>query len=114
MEYGVDNNYELDARFPWRCEFVYLDKTTLDGASFRADAIFIRNELRVKFLNDMSHPDYPNYMLVFCSVPKRDRSRFLESMRDLERAIILEGDRNYRQACRDIIIGMIREVAEAA
>lgn len=94
MEYGLRNNIKLDTRIPWRCEYAYID-----SQSHRADRLFIRSEIPVRFRRkEMRHAD-SDYVVVFCRFKSTYEPEFLACMADLEKAMVLEGNSGYRDAC---------------
>ena len=104
MPYGDRNNAPVECHRPGWLRFVYADR-----ADNRADRIFIRAKLPVKFERDFAKDSVP-YRMVFCRVRKRDESKFRECMADLERALILEGDEGYRAFC-DEFVGPVFQIA---
>ena len=102
MPYGDCNHAPVACHRPGWLRFVYADST-----GNRADRIFIRAKLPVKFEKDFQKDGMP-YKMVFCRVRKHDKGRFRECMADLERALLLEGDDGYQAFCE----GMVRPIIE--
>lgn len=99
-EYGIINYIELDCLVPWIESFAFIDTT-----DYAADRVFINNELRVRFGREFGKDGCP-YIVIFCKIHKRDRKRFLKSMADLERKIILGGHNDYPAFCRENLQGL--------
>jgi len=102
--YGQANNLEIDSRIPWRRSYAYVDT-----AGHRADKIFIRAELPVRFSRKEMGRDGTDYVVVFCSVKKQDERRFLKCMADLERAMIMEGRKDYPGFCAEVFAAFSQE-----
>lgn len=94
MEYGKRNNLKLDTKLPGRCEYVYMD-----SPDHRADRLFIRSRIPVRFRRKEMGKEGFDYVLVFCRFKRKYESAFLECMADLDRAMMLEGCTGYRGAC---------------
>lgn len=103
-QYGKANNVKLDTWMPGRCEYVFADLP-----SHRADALFIRSEVPVRFRRKEMVKDGAGYVLVFCHFRKRYEGRFLECMADLERAMIIEGHGDYPAFCDEVIAPLLEE-----
>ena len=100
--YGEINNVKLSTRVPGRCSYAFADIP-----SYRADAIFIRAEIPVRFARREFASDEHEYVFVFCHFKKRYEPRFLECMADLERALIMEGHSDYPAFCRKIVAPLL-------
>lgn len=97
-EYGVINNMELKSRFPWACEYLYLDTVP-----YRADAVFIRNRVPVRFRPGHFEHEGTDYVIVFCNFRRKYEELFKKSMADFERAMILEGHADYPEFCHRLL-----------
>lgn len=106
-QYGEVNNFPIKPRVPWRSIFAFVDT-----ADYRADDIFLRAKLPVRFLRDEVVFDGNEYVIVFCSVRKKDRMRFLECMADLERAMIMEGHADYTYFCKGLYDALFNQGIE--
>ena len=104
MEYGSTNNVKLDTWMPGRCEYVYADVP-----EHRADKLFIRSEIPVRFRRREMTKDGEGYVIVFCHLKKRHEERFLECMSDLERSMVMEGHADYREFCESLLGPIIEE-----
>ena len=102
-EYGKTNNVKLDTQVPGRCEYAYADVP-----EHRADKLFIRSEIPVRFRRGEMTKDGEDYVIVFCRFKKRYEGRFLECMADLERAMVMEGHSDYGAFC-DALLRPIME-----
>ena len=94
--YGKDNNIEVNTRIPFEREFAYVDIYP-----YRADAIFARNGLPVRFYRKHLERPHSTYVVVFAKVRRKDVRKFADSMADLERALIMEGFSDYPEFCRE-------------
>lgn len=103
-EYGTCNCCKLDSTLPWRAEYLYLDTP-----AHRADKLFIRAHLPVRFLKTEYGKGDSEYVVVFCHFPRKREEDFLRCMADLEKALIIEGHSDYREVC-DNFIGMIKQL----
>ena len=104
MHYGRANNVKLGTWVPGRCEYAFVDVP-----EHRADALFIRAEVPVKFRRNEMGNDDVEFVIVFCHFKKIHEERFLECMADLERAMFLEGYAGYGEFC-DLFLGpFVRE-----
>lgn len=106
-QYGKTNNVKLDTWVPGRCEYVYADVP-----EHRADKLFIRSEIPVRFRRGEMTKDGEGYVIVFCRFKKRYEGRFLECMADLERAMVMEGHSDYGAFC-DALLRPIMELEQS-
>ncbi len=102
-KYGITNNVKLDSKIPGRRSYVYMDTVT-----HRADSLFIRAKIPIRFDGKEMHKSGTEYVLVFCRFRKEYESKFLECMADLERAMLLEGHKDYPAFCGETL-GMFLE-----
>lgn len=93
-QYGRINNVRLTSWIPWRCEYAFADVP-----EHRADKLFIRSEIPVRFRRKEMSKEGVGYVIVFCWFKKCYEEKFLECMADLERAMIMEGHKDYREFC---------------
>lgn len=56
----------------------------IDVPEYYADQLFIQHKVTVRFGNEFQHPDQP-YVVIFCKVRKRDRTRFFSALAELNR-----------------------------
>ena len=77
----------------------------IDVPEYYADQLFIQHKVTVRFGNEFQHPDQP-YVVIFCKVRKRDRTRFLSALAELNRKMILCGYPGYEEFCTSFIAKM--------
>ncbi len=82
---------------PFHSYFAYFDVP-----EFLADELFIRHQVRVRFLREYMKDGEP-YMIVMCRVRKRDEARFCEALEELPRKMLLWGYIDYPEYCADKI-----------
>ena len=102
--YGKTNNVKLDTWVPGRCEYAFADVP-----EHRADALFIRSGIPVRFRRKEMGKDDTGFVIVFCRFKKQYEGRFLECMADLERVMIMEGYAGYREFCDSLLGPLINE-----
>ena len=91
-EYGKRNNVKVSRMSPFSCEYFYVD-----SADRRADKLFIRSKVPVRFKDDFTRDGW-DFIIVSCSFRRRYEEAFLECMADLERAMVMESRDGYDQA----------------
>lgn len=84
------NYCELCDRSLFYRHFIYIDA----GDNHVGDNILIRNGVRVKFLHDISHPNF-DINIVHCKVLKSDVDKFIKSMKELNNAHLIFGTPDY-------------------
>lgn len=78
----------------FRAEFVYVD-----APDYVADKLFIKHKVAVRFAKDqMRRPGDP-YVIVFCSVSKKDIDRFVAAIEELPEAMRQNGYEDYMEYC---------------
>ena len=77
----------------------------VDVPEYYADQLFIRHQVTVRFGREYQHPDHP-YVVIFCKVRKRDRSRFLSALDELNRKMLLCGYPGYEEFCASLLAKM--------
>jgi|GEM_PF-1833479 len=97
-QYGKNNNVKLDTWMPGRCEYAFADVP-----EHRADKLFIRSEIPVRFKRGEMSKAGVDYIIVFCRFKKQYEEAFLECMADLERAMVLEGRGDYGEFCGSLL-----------
>lgn len=80
--------------FPSRIYFVYIDTP-----EYKADHIFIKNKIAIKFDQEFQK-EGDKYILVVCSCKKQDLEKFLMSMEELERNMLICGNTDYKECCK--------------
>lgn len=66
----------------------------IDTNEFLADQIFVNKELSVKFLSHFGRND-SKYVIVFCKIKKKDKEKFLQSLKELNNKMLLMGHTDY-------------------
>ena len=74
----------------------------VDTKDYLADQIFIRNKVKVDFGEEASCEDYPKYVVIFCKIKKKDNNKFLKSLEELERKMLILGHTDYGNICQKI------------
>ena len=75
-------------------KYIYIDK--LD---YLADKIFTKHNIRVKFDGTYADTKGTDYCVVFCKVPKKHESQFINCMIELQRNMLLTGHTDYVDFC---------------
>lgn len=71
----------------------------VDTPEYLADQLFIKHKVRVNFnKGEMKRPGGP-YVVVFCTVRKKDTDRFLAAMDELPNKMLLLGHDDYTEYC---------------
>ena len=93
MEY---NNYipleKMSIRYKYFC--------FIDTKEYLADALFIKNRVRVWFQKE-AHKSNTDFIVVFCKVKKCDTKKFLETLEELKKKMILLGHSGYQNFCKE-------------
>lgn len=74
----------------------------LDTKDYMADQLFENAGLKVRFGKEYASPE-TDYVFVFCKCLKRDRTKFLETIRKLPPKALLLGHKDYLDVCRRVI-----------
>lgn len=88
--------WELDDRRLLKKFFVHVD-----AAGYLADQLFIRHKVTVNFGPEFERPG-SDYIIIVCSVRKKDRQQFLEALKELPGKMLLFGYTDYKAYCRSI------------
>ena len=83
---------ELDDWMPFRKLFAYMDTADI----YRADDLFRKYQIRVKFKREWESPE-GKYRIVFCSVPKRQAHLFEQAMDELPKKMMILGYDDYEE-----------------
>lgn len=89
---------ELDDWKPFRKLFAYMDTADI----YRADELFRKYRIRVKFKREWQSPDN-RYRIVFCSVPKKQVPLFEKAMEELPKRMMILGYNDYEDCWRRTI-----------
>lgn len=101
---------------------VFSQRTDLPKSLFWRDVAFIdgceKEGMRLlaqRGLDDVkvnyafAHKDWPRYVLIMCSVPKKRLDEFVDVMHELENRMLILGYRDYEEAC-STLFRLAREV----
>lgn len=86
---------------------LYSTYAYIDLPEYLADGIFAAKGVRMKFKEEMKHPDSP-YIFIFCKVRKADEQRFLDALEMLHDKMLICGHRDYCTFCENIIGRLIQ------
>lgn len=85
---------KLKGASPFRAEFVYVDVP-----EYIADKLFIKHKVFVKFAKDQIRRPGDPYVIVFCSVRKKDVGKFTAALEELPEAMLQNGYEDYMEYC---------------
>lgn len=88
------NFVKLRGLSAFRTEFVYVDIP-----EYVADQLFIKHKVRVHFKKGEMHRPGDPYVVVFCSVRKKDINRFMAAMEEMPEAMRQKGHEDYTEYC---------------
>ena len=77
-------NYLSLERFSLRHRFY----AYLDSEDYQADSLFIKHQVRVKFLQEYAKEESA-YRMILCRIRKRDEAAFLEALRELPNKMVM-------------------------
>ena len=90
------NNYipleKISIRYKYFC--------FIDTKEYLADALFIKNRVRVRFQKEAHKPN-TDFIVVFCKIKKCDTNKFLETLEELKKKMILLGHSDYQNFCKE-------------
>ena len=89
---------ELDDWTPFRKLFAYMDTADI----YRADELFRKYRIKVKFRKEWQSPD-GRYRVVFCSVPKKQVPLYEKAMEELPKRMMILGYDDYEECWRKTI-----------
>ena len=89
-------NYLSLERFSFRYRFYAF----LDSPDYKADGLFIKHRVRVKFLQEYAKEGI-EYHMIFCRIRKADEDAFLDALRELPDKMLLCGCPDYPEKCRE-------------
>ena len=81
----------------------------VDMEEYYADSLFIKHEVKVRFMREYLNPDSP-YIVIFCKVRKRDSQRFLDALAQLPNKMLLCGHLDYQSFCIELSKKMKSEI----
>ena len=82
----------LNDWIPFRKLYAYMDTADI----YRADDLFRKYRIRVKFKREWESPE-GKYRIVFCSVPKRQAHLFEQAMDELPKKMMILGYDDYEE-----------------
>ena len=82
----------LNDWIPFRKLYAYMDTADI----YRADDLFRKYRIRVKFKREWESPE-GKYRVVFCSVPKRQAHLFEQAMDELPKKMMTLGYDDYEE-----------------
>ena len=88
----------LNDWIPFRKLYAYMDTADI----YRADDLFRKYRIRVKFKREWESPE-GKYRVVFCSVPKRQVYLFEQAMSELPKKMMILGYDDYEEVWRKTI-----------
>ncbi len=92
------NYLEKKTRLPGiRRHFVFFD-----DLNFSSESLLYRNRVRIRFKAIATDKD-SKYMVVFCTVRRRDAERFIRAMEELKNKMLLIGNTDYEAFCREFL-----------
>ena len=91
-------NYLSLERFSLRYRFY----AYLDSEEYQADRLFIKHQVRVKFLQEYTKKE-SSYRVIFCRIQKRDEGAFLDALRELPNKMLLCGHPDYPDQCKQLM-----------
>lgn len=78
----------------------------VDVKGYLADQLFIKHMVKVNFRKEEMHRPGDPYVIVFCSVRKKDTKRFLAALDELPEAMRLHGYKDYEDYCKKNLGGL--------
>ena len=82
----------LNDWIPFRKLYAYMDTTDI----YRADDLFRKYRIRVKFKREWESPE-GKYRVVFCCVPKKQAALFEQAMEELPKRMMVLGHDDYEE-----------------
>lgn len=93
----MNNNYlQLYSHSPFSSLFVFVD--TIDHLFVR---IMGKNGIHLKGVKEFAKEDSP-YRLIMCRVRKKDKTTFVESVKQIQNMALLLGYREYTNVCNTL------------
>lgn len=89
------NYYEIKS-----ISFRYKTIAYIDVMSYKADYLFCKKGIKLKFIKDFSN-EINDYILVIAKVKKKDFTKFKECMKELYNQMILIGYSDYDKECNN-------------
>lgn len=92
---------ELDDWLPFRKMFAYMEAPD----HYRADELWRKYKLSVKFKNEWRAPD-KRYRMIFCTVPKKQDQLFKEAMEEMPGRMMLLGYDDYSEYWTEMLASL--------
>lgn len=99
----VKNYYKGRNFNPFRYFYIYID-----AKSYMADDIFVNEGLTsIRFKSHFTSNTYTDFNVVFCTIRKKDKDKFIECMNKLQDKIAICGlSANYNKLCSGLITAL--------
>ena len=104
MEY---KNYFPLKKFSLRYDYYCF----VDVEKYLADELFIRHKVQVKFKQEYQKTGM-NYLLIFCKVRKKNKTKFLEALEELKSKMLLLGYEDYQNFCEEFNENILEKTQE--
>lgn len=92
--------------FIFNCGFFKYTVAYFDTIPYKADAIFVKNNLKIKFINNYIYKNNTKLVLVFAKIPKNKLNLFAKCMSELKNKMLILGDTDYLTNIKDIMLGL--------
>lgn len=79
------------------CNYMYFDTE-----NYLADSVFVKNGVHVFFGKEYKHPDR-EYIAIFCRCFKKDEGKLIESLRELQKKMLICGHSDYLKECKKVL-----------
>ena len=81
----------------------------VDTAEHLADQVFRQHKLRIRFKGDY-RKNGQKYQMILCKAPKKRRADFVMCMKDLTRKMLLLGNTDYCDFCKQVQEQIFRHI----
>ena len=99
--------WRIDRFSPGRKSFAFIDT-----AEYHADQLFINEGIQIKFKEEFIHSE-SKYRLIFCNCLKRDVNKFIKAISKLSTKMLIIGNTDYIDYCKDFEKKMGERFAES-
>lgn len=96
----MQNYYKLKTRNPFSREYIFID-----CEKYLADDLFIKHKVQVNFKDELAK-DGTEYRIIHCTIRKRDESKFLAALSEINNKMSLMGYKGYEECC-EAVIGLL-------
>lgn len=93
-----------ELRCGWRLEkfsLLYDYFAYFDTKEYLADNVFIKHEVKVRFMQEYAHED-TEHLVILCKCRKKDSVAFCAALEGLPDKMLICGHRDYLEFCKDI------------